>query len=219
MSITVVVPVMTLNHCVFLPQQLMPLRIFEPRYRKMLKSALAGNQMFAISQLDESRVSIENDEPPCPFTCVGRIAGHVELADGSTHLILEGMRRARVMAVAKQTPYPCIEIAPVIDESQDDSLQFTREIARVLALSEKLLAEAGSEAEPLIERLRGLSNKPGALADAAAGHLIADTQVRRTLLECLSPLKRISTVAHELSHLIAQKELEDKIRPINPDLN
>ena len=34
---TVVVPVMTLGNCVFLPQQLMPLRIFEPRYRKMLK--------------------------------------------------------------------------------------------------------------------------------------------------------------------------------------
>ena len=76
---TVVVPVMTLGNCVFLPQQLLPLRIFEPRYRKMLKETLAGSRMFAISQLDEESLSPDNDEPPCPFTCVGRIVGHVEL--------------------------------------------------------------------------------------------------------------------------------------------
>ena len=59
---TVVVPVMTLGNCVFLPQQLMPLRIFEPRYRLMLKEALAGNRMFAVSQLDEDNFhEIAND--------------------------------------------------------------------------------------------------------------------------------------------------------------
>jgi len=110
---TVVVPVMTLGHCVLLPQQLLPLRIFEPRYRKMLKDALAGNRMFAVSQLDEESLSPENDEPPCPFTCVGRIVGHVELPDGTSHLVLEGLRRARVIKVQRRTPYPRIEIAPV----------------------------------------------------------------------------------------------------------
>ena len=64
---TVVVPVMTLGNCVFLPQQLMPLRIFEPRYRKMLKETLAGSRMFAISQLDEDSLSPDNDHahPRC----------------------------------------------------------------------------------------------------------------------------------------------------------
>ena len=92
---TVVVPVMTLGNCVFLPQQLLPLRIFEPRYRKMLKETLAGSRMFAISQLDEDSLSPDNDEPPCPFTCVGRIVGHVEREDGTSHIVLEGLRRAR----------------------------------------------------------------------------------------------------------------------------
>ena len=219
MPITVVVPVMTLSHCVFLPQQLMPLRIFEPRYQRMLKAALAGNQMFAVSQLDKAKTSKIKQEQPCPFTCVGRITGHLDLADGTHQIILEGLRRAKVHSISHDGPYPLLEISPVVDDDNADSLQFTREIARTLAFTEHLLSDAEEDAQPLLDRFRGLANKPGALADAVAGHLIADTDVRRELLECLSPFKRISQVAEVLSSLAAQKDLDDEIKPPNLGLN
>ena len=207
---TVVVPVMTLGNCVFLPQQLMPLRIFEPRYRKMLKETLAGSRMFAISQLDEESLTPDNDEPPCPFTCVGRIVGHVELEDGTSHIILEGLRRARVIKVKRKTPYPQLEIAPVVDEASTDLIGSTRDIARVLAFAENIVSELGEDAAPLMQRLRGLANQPGALADAAAGHLVADADMRRALLECLSQDQRIKAVADELARLDAQRKLDEQ---------
>ena len=219
MPITVVVPVMTLSHCVFLPQQLLPLRIFEPRYQRMLKAALASNQMFAVSQLDESKISKNSKEQPCPFTCVGRITGHLDLADGTHQIILEGLRRAKVHSISHDGPYPLLEISPVVDEDNADSLAFTREIARTLAFTEHLLSDAEEDAQTLLDRFRGLANKPGALADAVAGHLIADTDVRRELLECLSPFKRITQVAEVLSSLAAQKDLDDEIKPPNLGLN
>ena len=210
---------MTLSHCVFLPQQLMPLRIFEPRYQRMLKAALAGNQMFAVSQLDKAKTSKIKQEQPCPFTCVGRITGHLDLADGTHQIILEGLRRAKVHSISHDGPYPLLEISPVVDDDNADSLQFTREIARTLAFTEHLLSDAEEDAQPLLDRFRGLANKPGALADAVAGHLIADTDVRRELLECLSPFKRITQVAELLSALAAQKDLDDEIKPPNLGLN
>ncbi len=210
---------MTLSHCVFLPQQLMPLRIFEPRYQRMLKAALAGNQMFAVSQLDKAKTSKIKQEQPYPFTCVGRITGHLDLADGTHQIILEGLRRAKVHSISHDGPYPLLEISPVVDDDNADSLQFTREIARTLAFTEHLLSDAEEDAQPLLDRFRGLANKPGALADAVAGHLIADTDVRRELLECLSPFKRITQVAEVLSSLAAQKDLDDEIKPPNLGLN
>jgi Lon protease-like protein len=219
MPITVVVPVMTLSHCVFLPQQLMPLRIFEPRYQRMLKAALAGNQMFAVSQLDKAKSSKNKLEQPCPFTCVGRITGHLELDDGTHQIILEGLRRAKVHSISHEGPYPVLEISPVVDDDNADSLAFTREIARTLALTEHLLSDAEEDVQPLLDRFRGLANKPGALADAVAGHLIAETDIRRELLECLSPFKRISQVTEVLSALAAQKDLDDEIKPPNLGLN
>ena len=179
MKTTLTIPVMTLTDCVFLPQQLLPLRIFEPRYRLMLKATLASHQMFAVSQLDESQSSKKNQEVPCPFTCVGRIVNHIQLADGSTELILEGLRRAKVHSISHDESYPLLEISPVVDEDMADSISFTREIARTLSFAEQLLIDLGSDAQPLLDRIRGLSNKPGALADAVAGHLIAETEMRR----------------------------------------
>lgn len=207
---TVIIPVMTLGDCVFLPQQLMPLRIFEPRYRKMLKETLAGSKMFAISQLDVSSLSADDDEPPCPFTCVGRIVGHAELEDGTSHVILEGLRRAKVVKVKRRTPFPQLEIVPVVDEDSYDLVSSTRDIARVLAYAENIVGDLGEEAAPLMQRLRGLANQPGALADAAAGHLIAESDVRRQLLECLSQDQRIKAVADELARIDAQRKLDEQ---------
>ena len=219
MPTSIVIPVMTLTNCVLLPQQLLPLRIFEPRYQRMLKAALAGNQMFAVSQLDKVKTSKIKQEQPCPFTCVGRITGHLELADGTHQIILEGLRRAKVHSISHEGPYPLLEISPVIDEDEADSIAFTREIARTLAFTEHLLSDAEEDAQPLLDRFRGLANKPGALADAVAGHLIAETGLRRELLECLSPFKRISQVTEVLSALAAQKDLDDEIKPPNLGLN
>jgi ATP-dependent Lon protease len=219
MKNTLLVPVMTLADCVFLPQQLLPLRIFEPRYQRMLKAALATNQMFAVSQLDKSKSSKTKQEQPYPFTCVGRITGHVELDDGTHQIILEGLRRAKVHSISHEGPYPLLEISPVVDEDEADSIAFTREIARTLAFTEHLLSDAEEDVQPLLDRFRGLANKPGALADAVAGHLVAETDIRRELLECLSPIKRIAKVAEVLSALTAQKDLDDEIKPPNLGLN
>jgi Lon protease-like protein len=217
---TVVVPVMTLGNCVLLPQQLLPLRIFEPRYRRMLKDALAGNRMFAVSQLDEDGLSPENPEAPCPFTCVGRIVGHVELADGTSHLVLEGLRRARVIKVQRRAPYPRLEIAPVVDEDLAPAAATMRDVARILALSERLISGLGAEAQPLLDRLRGLTNQPGALADAAAGHLVEETSLRRALLECLSPEQRLRVVGEALARLDARRTLDEHgDRTAEPGMN
>jgi Lon protease-like protein len=141
---------------------------------------------------------------------VGRIVGHVELEDGTSHIVLEGLRRARVIKVKRKTPYPQLEIAPVVDEASTDLAGCTRDIARVLAFAENIVGELGEEAAPLMQRLRNLANQPGALADAAAGHLVADPDTRRALLECLSQDQRIKAVADELARLDAQRKLDEQ---------
>ncbi|HVU15963.1 MAG TPA: LON peptidase substrate-binding domain-containing protein [Candidatus Didemnitutus sp.] len=50
-------PVMTLPRTVFFPQALLPLHIFEPRYREMLRDVLATTRIFAVARLDPSRAN------------------------------------------------------------------------------------------------------------------------------------------------------------------
>ena len=206
MPTSIVIPVMTLGNCVLLPQQLLPLRIFEPRYRLMLKESLASHRMFAISLLDVSQATADNPEPPHPFTCVGRITDHLEHADGTSHLIIEGLRRARVLNVERTRPYPRLTIAAVVDEPHQDSINTVRDMARILSYAEKITEALGPDAEALLNRFNNLTNQPGVLADAVAGHLIESPEIRQKLLSCLNVNLRLNTVAAalQLQHHLSQ---------------
>ena len=50
------VPLMTLPNTAFFPQALMPLHIFEPRYRHMLRDVLGSNRLFAVAGLNPRRL-------------------------------------------------------------------------------------------------------------------------------------------------------------------
>jgi Lon protease-like protein len=58
------VPIMTLRSAVLFPQAIMPLFIFEPRYRQMLRDVLAKDRIFAVAALNERGEATERAETP-----------------------------------------------------------------------------------------------------------------------------------------------------------
>jgi Lon protease-like protein len=95
-------PVFPLAGALLFPRAQLPLHIFEPRYRAMVRDALAGNRLIGMIQPRGS------DEPPPLFAvgCIGRIAGADELEDGRFNIVLEGLGRFRVVQEANvETSY------------------------------------------------------------------------------------------------------------------
>lgn len=86
------IPVFPLAGALLFPRAQLPLHIFEPRYRAMVRDALATNQLIGMIQ---PRVG---GEPPPLFDvgCIGRIVGAEELEDGRFNIVLEGLGRFRV---------------------------------------------------------------------------------------------------------------------------
>lgn len=96
------VPVFPLAGALLFPRSQLPLHIFEPRYRAMIRDALASDRLVAMVQPKDAR------EPPALFKvgCIGRIAGCDELDDGRFNLVLEGLARFRIAREARvDTPY------------------------------------------------------------------------------------------------------------------
>jgi uncharacterized protein len=100
------VPVFPLAGALLFPRAQLPLHIFEPRYRAMVRDALASDQLIAMVQpRDES-------ERPGLFEigCIGRIVGSEELDDGRYNIVLEGLGRFRIAREAEvSTPYRQVE--------------------------------------------------------------------------------------------------------------
>ncbi len=103
------VAVMTLPNATLFPQALLPLYIFEPRYRRMLSDALRSHRMFAVAMRRPGRVR----ETPLPVAGLGLIRVAVSHRDGTAHLILQGLARVELGRAVRYQPYRVQRIRPL----------------------------------------------------------------------------------------------------------
>lgn len=87
-------PLFPLAGAILFPRSQLPLHIFEPRYRSMVRDAIGGAARIGMIQPSDSA------EPPALFRvgCVGELVGVEELADGRFNIVLQGSSRFRLIA-------------------------------------------------------------------------------------------------------------------------
>src|SRR2546423_356675 len=101
MKIPSEVPVMTLPNATLFPQALLPLYIFEPRYRQMLADALHSNRMFSVAMQKRGNTR----ESPSPVAGLGLIRVSVGHKDGTSPLFLQGLTRVELQDTVRYKPY------------------------------------------------------------------------------------------------------------------
>jgi len=126
-------PVMPLPGAVLFPHALLPLYIFEPRYRQMLQHALRHHRMFCVTLVKPSCPDWHAPEDFFHFATVGLIRACVGRGDGTSNLILQGLQRVRFASFEQETPFPIARIDIV--ESRDAPTVETEALgAKVLEL-------------------------------------------------------------------------------------
>ena len=95
------IAVMTLPNATLFPQAMLPLYIYEPRYRKMLADALEGERMFAVAM---QRPNCQTERPSF-VAGLGLIRAAVNHKDGSSHLVLQGIARVELGRAVRYQPY------------------------------------------------------------------------------------------------------------------
>src|SRR5258708_12565747 len=95
------VPVMTLPNATLFPQALLPLYIFEPRYRRMLVDSLNADRMFSVAMQKPGRTR----ETPSAIAGLGLIRVSVGHQDGPSHLIMQGIVPVQLVATDPSNPY------------------------------------------------------------------------------------------------------------------
>ena len=99
-------PIFPLPDVVFFPKTLLPLHIFEPRYRQMIRDVLAGERLVAITLLQEGWE--HHQEQESPFHSIGTLAYIEEvepLEDGKSNILLNGLVKVHITELPKTAPY------------------------------------------------------------------------------------------------------------------
>lgn len=116
-----IVPIFPLPNAVLFPKTLMPLHIFEERYRTMTREALKGDGQIAIVLLREGwEVDYDNAPAVHEVVCVGRIENYEELEEGKYNIVLAGVHRARLIREVQRFPYRLAEVEPLDDTAADE---------------------------------------------------------------------------------------------------
>jgi ATP-dependent Lon protease len=103
------VPVMTLPNATLFPQALLPLYIFEPRYRQMLADVLHSHRMFSVAMQKPGNTR----ETPSSVAGLGLIRVSVGHRDGTSHLVLQGLARVELGAPVRYRPYRIQRVRPL----------------------------------------------------------------------------------------------------------
>jgi Lon protease-like protein len=197
-------PIFPLPNCVLLPGGLLPLLVFEPRYRELTRDCLAGHQLMGVARLRPGFEGSYYGRPPVYEKCgVGRILCSEELSDGRFRLLLRGVARAEI---ARELPtertYRLVE-ARALDDASYDPVDAHDHLHRLIRLCDRLaevIPKGGSELRDLV---RGFDT-PGACADAVAAALVIDTEARQELLEARDPMVRLQRTLGHVSHLLCE---------------
>ena len=93
-----VIPLFPLPNVVFFPRTYLPLHVFEPRYRDMVRASASGHRMIGMVLLKEGwETNYEGAPDVFPIGCVGRIIATQSLADGRSNILLQGLRRFEIL--------------------------------------------------------------------------------------------------------------------------
>jgi Lon protease-like protein len=91
------IPLFPLPNVVLFPHAVLPLHIFEERYKAMMADALEGEKQIAVALLEPGWQKSYYGQPKIdPVVCVGKILTHEKLTDGKYNLLLQGHTRARI---------------------------------------------------------------------------------------------------------------------------
>src|ERR1700745_326373 len=174
-------PVMPLPGAVLFPHALLPLYIFEPRYRKMLELALQQHRMFCVTLIKPSCPDWHAPEDFFHFATAGLVRACVERSDGTSNLILQGLQRVRFTSFQQEEPFPIVSIESV--ESNDPASVETEALgAKVVELYGSLKhdrRQLPAKLDRYLSELRDLEM----LADLMASTFVNEPLRRQRLLE------------------------------------
>lgn len=193
-------PLFPLDDVVLLPGALLPLHVFEPRYREMTRDALDGHQLVCMTRI------ASDDDPPAvtPVAGVGKIIACRETDDGRYYVLLRGVARVHIdEELAPDKSYRRARVTVLDDNATGRPLVVSATEGQLVSLCDRLSDAIGDDDGRLRELVRE-ADSPGGRADLVCSALVSDPDERQRMLETLDPADRLDRMVELLARATAE---------------
>jgi len=197
-------PMFPLPGVVLLPHALLPLHIFEERYRAMTRDVLKGPRFLAVSLIAPGEPETAERPAVARVAGVGEVMMVHELADGRFNLVLRGRARIRIdEEFATVQPYREIAATMLPDLPARDGAEL-RDAEQSLRALVGQLADAIPDGGEILRQVVAAQDTPAELVDVLTAQLVSDPTLRQRLLETREVERRIERVAAEVVALTSR---------------
>ena len=197
-------PLFPLPSAVLFPHALLPLHIFEDRYREMTRDILSGARCLAIGLIAPGASPEDERLAVLPIAGVGEVVMAHELPDGRFNLVVRGRARVRIdEELASDRPYRLVSATQLPDLPITNPAEVTDADQTLRALIGRL-AEALPEGGELLRQVVAAQESPAELVDGVASALIVDPVLRQRLLETRDVGQRLERVSAEVVAMTAR---------------
>ncbi len=203
-------PILPLRDIVVFPHRIVPLFVGREKSVAALESAMAADkELFLVAQLDPG----EDDPDRDALYDLGVVATAMQLLklpDGTVRVLVEGVKRARLLNLVARDGFTVAEIEEIEDESADnpEAQALMRSVLdqfeNYAKLNKRLPPETGIQLAEIED--------PSALADAVASNLSVKVADKQALLTELNPARRLEMVFAFMEGELGVLQVEKKIR-------
>jgi Lon protease-like protein len=193
--------VFPLPNAVLFPEQRMPLHIFEPRYRQMVRDALESQPYLVMAYQSPQETG---DPPACSrIATIGQIVAHQRLSDGRFNIVLEGMVRATVEEVASDKPYRRVQCTPIVEPQGADADAPASERMALVSLVGRVMQRARDKS-PDLEFVLPEAVTASRLAFLVADKLLVDGASRQRVLEAPDAVARLRRCTEGVAAVLSE---------------
>ena len=196
-------PIFPLPDVTFFPHTLLPLHVFEARYRAMVMDALARDRRLAVVKLKPGFEAAYAGKPAVhPIAGAGEIVSWERLATGRYNILVKGEWRIRVESERPSDTLYRIVTAQRLDDVVP-STDVSAALTRIRDACRRLLRALDRPAD-LLDTALAAGQPAGVIADRIAAAVVPDAELRQELLETLDVTRRLDRLGAALEQLVNQ---------------
>jgi len=201
---------------VLFPGGMLPLRVFEPRYRDLLERSLAADRLITMATLQPGWQSDYDGRPEIwPFVCVGRVVAHSPQPGGESNILLAGLRRARVTReLPAEHSFRQATVELLADVYPQKTAAARGNLRRRLVDCFRLHVSKSSASDKQLDQILSADIPLGLLVDIIAFTLKLDLDAKKQLLAEANVDSRIEFLLGQIDS--ANRQKREKAKPFPP---
>ena len=183
-------PIFPLTTVLF-PGAILPLHIFEDRYKEMMRFAIENGGLFGLSYIENAFMGRETPPEVGSVGCLARINAVMPVEQGRMNIVSTGLVRYRVRGLNQTLPFILARVEPFTDDIEHDE-NMTELYNDQMEMYKKFLAASQALDEGAIPFEQDLPEDPEALSLLIASVLPIENHTKQQLLEMTSTRVRLT---------------------------